>query len=147
VNMAQAKLLMLSSADEAVGKSDFDFFGESARASYEDDQKVLKTGVKILDRIEKLNTPDGKIAWVSATKVPIRNQSGKITGLVGMSRDITERKQLEEVLSEGLESFLQVVSLISEGDLTVRGAGGNNTLGKIAASVNEMLEKFGSMVN
>src|SRR5262249_1482554 len=84
---------------------------------------------------------------VSATKVPIRNQEGKITGLVGMSRDITERKQLEEALAEGLESFLQVVSSISEGDLTVRGGGGNDTLGKIAASVNEMLEKFGSMVN
>jgi twitching motility protein PilJ len=50
-------------------------------------------------------------------------------------------------LGESLESFLQVVSLVSEGDLTVRGVGGNDTLGKIAASVNEMLEKFGSMLN
>jgi PAS domain S-box-containing protein len=146
INKAQAKLLHLSSPQDAVGKSDFDFFGESARASYEDDQRVLKSGVPILDRVEKLNMGDGETAWVSATKVPLRNQEGQITGLVGMSRDITERKAQEEALGESLESFLQVVSLISEGDLTVRGIGGNDTLGKIAASVNEMLEKFGSML-
>jgi PAS domain S-box-containing protein len=146
INKAQATLLRLSSPEEALGKSDFDFFGESARASYEDDQKVLKTGVAILDRVEKLNTQDGGISWVSATKVPLRNQDGQITGLVGMSRDITERKLLEDALGEGLETFLQVVSLVSEGDLTVRGVGGDDTLGKIANSVNEMLERFGSML-
>jgi PAS domain S-box-containing protein len=147
VNRAQAKLLGMSSADDAVGKSDYDFFGESARASYEDDQRVLKSGVPILDRVEKLVTQDGKVAWVSATKVPIRTPDGRITGLVGMSRDITERKVQDEALEEGLESFLQVVSLVSEGDLTVRGVGGTDTLGQIAASVNEMIEKFASMLN
>jgi PAS domain S-box-containing protein len=147
INTAQAQLLRLSSVDEALGKSDFDFFGDSARASYEDDQKLLKSGVAIMDHVEKLNTRDGGIAWVSATKVPIRNQEGKITGLVGMSRDITDRRLQEEALEEGLESFLQVVSLVSEGDLTLRGSAGNDTLGKIAASVNEMVEKFGAMLN
>src|SRR5215471_3706536 len=147
INFAQAKLLRLSSVEDAVGKTDFDFFGDSARASYEDDQKLMRSGVAILDQIEKLNTRDGGIAWVSATKVPIRNQEGRITGLVGMSRDITDRKLQEQALEEGLESFLQVVSLVSEGDLTVRGAPGNDTLGQIAASVNEMVEKFGSMPN
>jgi PAS domain S-box-containing protein len=147
INTAQAKLLRLSSVEDAVGKSDFDFFGDSARASYEDDQKLLRTGIALLDQVEKLNTRDGGIAWVSATKVPIRNQEGRITGLVGMSRDITDRKLQEQALEDGLESFLQVVSLVSEGDLTVQGAAGDDTLGKIAASVNEMVEKFGSMLN
>jgi len=147
VNEAQAKLLGLPSPDHAVGKTDFDFFGESATASYEDDQKVLKSGVAILDRIEKLVAKNGGTNWVSATKVPIRNKAGIITGLVGMSRDITERKVQDEALEQGLKRFLAVVSSVSEGDLTVRGIEGTDTLGKIAASVNEMLGKVGSMVN
>src|SRR5262249_30686720 len=89
----------------------------------------------------------GEPRWVSATKVPIKTEDGRITGLVGVSRDITERKLMEQQLEQDLESFLSVVSRVSEGDLRIRGSEGSDTLGKIASSVNQMLEKFADMLN
>jgi twitching motility protein PilJ len=54
---------------------------------------------------------------------------------------------MEQRLERDLESLLRVVSQVSEGDLRIRGSEGSDTLGKIAASVNGMLDKFAGMLN
>jgi PAS domain S-box-containing protein len=83
--------------EEVVGKTDFDFFiEEHARAAYEDEQRVMRTGVPIIDKEEKEVYPDGSTTWLSTTKVPIFDDAGRVTGIVGISRDITERKHAEE---------------------------------------------------
>src|SRR5919112_1076827 len=83
--------------EEVVGKTDFDFFiEEHARAAFEDEQRVIKTGVPIIDKEEKEVYPDGSITWLSTTKVPVFDDAGRVTGIVGISRDITERKLAEE---------------------------------------------------
>jgi PAS domain S-box-containing protein len=147
INKAQARLLGLSDPSEAVGKTVFDFFGEAAPAFHEDDQRILKSGIPVVDSIKKLKGPGGEPRWVSATKVPITTEDGRISGLVGVSRDITERKLAEQKLEQDLESFLNLVSRVSEGDLTVRGSEGADTLGKISASVNQMLDRFSLMLH
>lgn len=101
VNKAQAKLLGLASPEEAVGKTDFDFFSpEFARVAYEDEQRIFRTGQPQISKVEKTIRPDGYTEWVTATKMPIRNTQGNIIGLVGISRDITELKQAEEKLEK-----------------------------------------------
>jgi len=147
INKAQARLLGLSDPSEAVGKTVFDFFGETASAFNEDDQRILNSGIPVVDSIKKLKGPRGEARWVSATKVPIKTEDGRITGLVGVSRDITERKLAEQKLEQDLEAFLNVVSRVSEGDLRLRGSEGTDTLGKISASVNQMLDRFGLMLH
>src|SRR5262249_36266031 len=127
INKAQARLLGLSNPDEAIGKTVFDFFGEAAPAFHEDDQRILTSGIPVVDSIKKLKGPGGEPRWVSATKVPIKTEDGRITGLVGVSRDITERKLMEQQLEQDLESFLSVVSRVSEGDLRIRGSEGSDT--------------------
>jgi PAS domain S-box-containing protein len=83
--------------EEVVGKTDFDFFiEEHARAAYEDEQRVIRTGLPILDKEEKETYPDGSTTWLSTTKVPVFDDAGRVTGIVGISRDITERKRAEE---------------------------------------------------
>jgi PAS domain S-box-containing protein len=80
-----------------IGKTDFDFFiEEHARAAYEDEQRIMRTGQAIIDKVEQETYPDGSITWLSTTKVPILDEAGTVTGLVGISRDITERKRAEE---------------------------------------------------
>jgi len=87
----------LRSPGEAVGKSDFDFFSdEHAHQAYEDEQQVIRTGKPLVGVEEKETWPDGRVTWVSTTKLPLRDADGNFTGLVGISRDITERKQAEE---------------------------------------------------
>jgi PAS domain S-box-containing protein len=83
--------------EEVIGKTDFDFFvKEHARAAYEDEQRIISTGRPIIDKEEKETYPDGSTTWLSTTKVPILDETGRINGIVGISRDITERKHAEE---------------------------------------------------
>jgi PAS domain S-box-containing protein len=105
VNDAMAKWFGMSSPDEAVGKTDFDIFGEEhAWQAYEDEQRLMSTGNSLVGCEEKETWPDGHVTWMSTTKVPLRDADGNITGMVGISRNITERKQTENDirLSESL---------------------------------------------
>ncbi|HWS89531.1 MAG TPA: PAS domain-containing protein [Pyrinomonadaceae bacterium] len=87
--------------EEVVGKTDFDFFVEEhARAAYEDEQRVMKTGVPLVDKEECETYTDGSQTWLSTTKVPVFDEEGHVTGLVGISRDISERKRAEEARLE-----------------------------------------------
>src|SRR5208337_1447884 len=49
---------------------------------------------------EPISSGPGSMIWGLTTKVPVRDQNGTILGLVGIVRDITERKRLEEALRE-----------------------------------------------
>jgi len=83
--------------EEVIGKTDFDFFVEEhARAAYEDEQRIIRTGRPVIDKVEKETYPDGSITWLSTTKVPTFDEEGRVTGIVGISRDITERVRAEE---------------------------------------------------
>src|SRR5215213_5479076 len=87
--------------EEVVGKTDFDFFVDShARAAYEDEQRIMRTGVPLVDKEECETYTDGSQTWLSTTKVPVFDEEGRVTGLVGISRDITERKRAEEARLE-----------------------------------------------
>ena len=89
----------VESPDEMVGKTDFDFFTEAhARPAYEDEQEIIRTGRPMIAKEEREVWRDGHITWASSTKMPLRDGTGKIIGIMGISRDITERKQAEEKL-------------------------------------------------
>ncbi|MBN1675345.1 MAG: PAS domain S-box protein [Kiritimatiellae bacterium] len=99
VNRALAELVGIGEPAGATGKTDFDFFGkEQAREFFEDDQKVMRTGIPIIDKLERLRRPDGSTQWSSTTKVPLRDELEEIVGLVGISRDITARMKAEQDL-------------------------------------------------
>ena len=95
INLAHARHLGLQKPEEATGKSDADFFPmREARQKLVDERRLLATGTPILGIVEKSETSQGT-RWVSSTKVPIYGADNKITGLVGISRDITAYKQAE----------------------------------------------------
>ena len=89
-----------------IGKTDFDLYTEEhARQAFEDEQNIMETGEPIINKEEKETWEGGKITWVSTSKVPIRAENGKIIGIVGISRDITEKKQTEMILKEYQKSL------------------------------------------
>ena len=106
VNRAHAQRMGLKNPEEAIGKTDFDFYAEEfAQEAYRDEERILKSGQPLIGKIEKVKTRDGKIRWVSATKVPIRDKDGRVIGIVGISRDITKQKEAEERVRESEEKY------------------------------------------
>ncbi len=101
INKAQARMLGVADPKDAIGKTDFNFFpADFARGCYESERKLLETGEPIIDAAQRLVRPDGRVQWLSTTEVPIRDAQGKITGYVGVSRDITDRTRAEKDLEE-----------------------------------------------
>lgn len=84
---------------DIIGTTDFDVFPkEDAEKFYIDDSKVIEQGISIINKVEEGLGPDGEKIWLLISKVPIKDQNGEITGMVGITTDITSRKRAEEEL-------------------------------------------------
>jgi len=113
INSSQASWLGLDTPEQAIGKTDFDFFAEEhARQALEDEQEVMRTGQAVMGKEEKETWPDGRTTWVSTTKVPLRGPDGRILGTLGISRDITEHKRVEDELNRTNELLETIFSSI-----------------------------------
>jgi len=90
--------------EDMIGKTDFDFLPhEQAQKAFDDDNKILQTSEPIIDTIEKITGSDGVERWFSVTKVPRYDKDGKIIGTIGISRDVTEWKKLEDTKKEKID--------------------------------------------
>lgn len=97
-NRAHAQLLLgLDDPQKAIGKTDFDLFSQAeAQRFYEEEQKVMETGQPVVAREWSLHSStSGGLVWLSEHKVPIRDETGQVIGLLGISRDVTQLKQAE----------------------------------------------------
>src|SRR5208337_28579 len=98
-NRAHAHALGLSNPTQAIGKTDFDFFPlEDAKNFFRDEEQVIQSGQPLIGRVESARLADGQIRWLSTIKMPLRDTYGHVTGLVGISRDMTERMHAQEEL-------------------------------------------------
>ena len=85
--------------EDAIGKTDFDFHPpELARQFFADEQKVLRSGEPMIDIDEFVIEPSGAKKSLSTSKLPLRDERNKIIGLVGIARDVTERKRAEDLI-------------------------------------------------
>jgi len=89
INSNQARILGLKNNDDAIGKSDFDFF-EHAHLAFDDERKIIETGIPLIDVVEQIKDIKRNVMWVSTSKLPIYDSNGKITGIVGITKDITQ---------------------------------------------------------
>lgn len=88
----------LSSLDELIGKTDFDFHPhEAATKITEVERKVIETGEPDLGIEERALGGTGE-RWLMMSRLPLRDMHGSTIGVVGMSRDITERKVAEQLI-------------------------------------------------
>lgn len=96
---ALAKITNHDSWQDVVGKTDFDIFPEElAKVYFEEQKMVVEKGKELVGIEEPYYDENGKQCWVSTNKKPMHSSNGEIIGLIGISRDITKIKELEEEL-------------------------------------------------
>ncbi len=105
ISRAQADKFGLGDPSKAIGKSDADIFtSEHAEQALKDEQQILRTGRPIIGQVERETWPDREDTWVSTTKLPLRDKSGRIIGTFGISRDITELKRMQDELRDARDA-------------------------------------------
>ena len=111
VNQALARQLGAARRRSVIGKSDEDFFPPELAAGFRaDEERVIATGEPLLEHEEQVGFAGSDDHWwYASTKVPWRNKDGEVIGLVGVGRDITLRKHIEQRLGER-ERLLQAVA-------------------------------------
>src|SRR5207248_8347319 len=105
VDIAAARGFGFDDPAKARGKTDADVFTpEHANEALRDEREVMRTGVPLVAKEEKETWADGRVTWVSTTKMPLRDRTGRVVGTFGISRDVTEKKQAEAELRQAKEA-------------------------------------------
>ncbi|MBI3417344.1 MAG: PAS domain-containing protein [Verrucomicrobia bacterium] len=100
-NLAHRKFLGAHTQDEIIGKLFSDFVSlELTGQPPPDDLQIVHSGQPLINHEEPAIDHRGELRWHVTTKVPLRDAQGAVTGLVGIERDITERRQNEEQLRQ-----------------------------------------------
>ena len=98
------------SPDEVLGHDDmFLFPPEEAKVLMEDDRQVMAGGHTVTYE-DHLTTADQERRTFLATKGPLYDAQGRVSGLFGIARDITDRKRAEETLRQLNETLEQRVA-------------------------------------
>ena len=115
INPAMAALFKLEHPDDALGKTDFDFFHpEHAEQAMADEQEIIRTGNPVVDKVEKVTLSDGHVRWALTTKVPLRDRAGRVIGTMGITRDITRIKRIEDELAAERNMLRSVIENIPD---------------------------------
>jgi len=101
VNSLMAKLLRVSHPDQAAGKSIHDFFSKRvSRKMLEEDRAILETGEPIINRIIYFEDEGAEGFWMEKNKIPIRDERGVITMIVGIYKDVSDMMKIENELKK-----------------------------------------------
>lgn len=122
-----------SSEEEAIGKTDHDFFAKDRADAYRaDDLAVMQSGEPIINRMEAAPEALGSPRLVATSKIPLRDKNGEIIGIAGVSRPV---EQLREDTKLG-DQFARVIEHIH------RNPGEAITSGDLAAMAGLSVSQF-----
>ena len=100
-NRHMAQAAGVADAAQLVGLTDADMPWAAAAAPYRDeDRQIMETGTPLLNMQRSQRTHDGAVRWFDVSKLPLTDDAGRIVGLLGVARDITQYKDLERELVE-----------------------------------------------
>lgn len=135
-NLTDVKNIGLSSEDELLNKTDFDFYPkEIAEGFLADDMSVLQSGNTMINREEFFVDKEGNKHWLLTSKIPLRDHNKKIIGIIGIGRDITDRKLAEESL-EYERNFLKTLINSLPDAIYAKDTAGRKTIANLADLLN-----------
>nr|MBI1230855.1 PAS domain S-box protein [Cytophagales bacterium] len=101
VNKAELTYLGIDNPDQVLGKTDYELFQEgTADLTIEEDRLILEKGEKIINKEVVQYKKDGTKKYCLISKLPLTDETGNVDGMVGISNDITQRKEAENALSD-----------------------------------------------
>jgi PAS domain S-box-containing protein len=101
--------------EEIIGKTDYDFFDAEMAEFYQNkDRTALEAGHVCINEEWWTFGDNGEQALMETRKVPVRGADGKLLGVLGVARDITERKQAVSHLEEARARLQTVMSTIPD---------------------------------
>tara|TARA_Y100001934_G_scaffold282290_1_gene395299 strand:+ start:2633 stop:4768 length:2136 start_codon:yes stop_codon:yes gene_type:complete len=134
VSKALAKRLGVENAEDVVGKTDFDFHPpDLAKQFMLDEELIMASGNPMVNKVEKQKNAAGETIWASVSKVPIYDHMGEISGLIGISRDISDLKRAERQLHEKNEDLIETSRLAGMAEVAT---GVLHNVGNVLNSVN-----------
>jgi PAS domain S-box-containing protein len=114
-NIADGQASGGKAPEDVVGRTDFDTYpSELAEDYWALDKAVIDSGESSINREEAGLDSQGNRVWVLSSKVPLRDGQGNIVGLVGVGRDITERKLAEEKIRLSEERYRMLAENITD---------------------------------
>ena len=115
VNQAAARDLGETDSAGCIGKSDLDYFESGAAHRWRmEEEEIVRSGAPAADRVEQRRNSSGQLRWASTTKVPMFDRNGQVSGIAGISRDITALKNSEEMLREQCEHNRMILDAASD---------------------------------
>ncbi|AYM84011.1 hypothetical protein At12D1_41290 [Agrobacterium tumefaciens] len=109
VNSAFCERFGVQSTSDLLGRTDFDLHPPEMASSFRAQElEIMRSGEPLFDLEELRVGKSGADKWLLTTKVPLRNDRNEVVGLVGISRDITDRK-LADLLRDGQAQILQMI--------------------------------------
>lgn len=116
VNNACADLYGFADARDMIGKSDFDLAPpERAQELFERERKIMATGQPHTEFEEQMLDRDGVPRWYTTAKIPLHAANGDLIGLAGVTRDITEARQLQLDLLDSRNALSYALTEMSDG--------------------------------
>lgn len=115
ISRGMAQKFQLEHPKVAIGKTDADIFShDHAAQAREDELEIMDTGKPMIARIERETWPDKGDTWCSTTKLPLRDAEGNVVGTFGISRDMTQVIEAEQMLREAKDAATKANQAKSE---------------------------------
>lgn len=109
LNKSEAELLGKSSVSEVINRPDSDFYPEEiAQNTDAEDKMIIETGKSVIHRDGSLTTLNGEQIWVQGTKIPYYDEEGKVSGIIGISHNVTAYKNIENELRVAANKYKSI---------------------------------------
>ncbi|HEY3493953.1 MAG TPA: ATP-binding protein, partial [Polyangiaceae bacterium] len=113
-NQPMADRLGLADPREAVGKTGFELPSQhAALAMHQQDEAVVQAGVAEHYKLEKREHPDGAVDWDLVSRLPLTDNSGRIVGIIGIFRSVTQEKLAEEKIQDAVRRRDEFLAMLS----------------------------------